>query len=82
MAQLVTRVDDDLAAAVDGMVAAGHVQSRSDAVRLGLEQLLDRHRRAQIGEQIVTGYTRQPQGDAEVSWTDQSTVAMIADEPW
>ena len=82
MAQLVTRVDDDLAAAVDELVAAGHVRSRSEAVRLGLEQLLDRHRRSQIGDRIVAGYARRPQDGSEVGWADQATVAMIADEPW
>ena len=45
MAQLVTRVDDRLAAAVDELVAAGIVASRSEAVRLGLERLIDRCRR-------------------------------------
>ena len=44
MAQLVTRVDDALVAAVDELVVAGVVASRSEAVRVGLERLIDRHR--------------------------------------
>jgi Arc/MetJ-type ribon-helix-helix transcriptional regulator len=82
MAQLVTRVDDRLARDVDRLVADGVVRSRSDAVRLGLEQLVDRHRRDTIGARIVDGYLRQPQEDGDVGWPDQATVAMIADEPW
>ena len=82
MAQLVTRVDDDLAAAVDQLVADGVVASRSDAVRAGLEGLVDRHRRARIGARIVAGYRTHPQTDAEVGWTDASSARMIADEPW
>lgn len=82
MAQLVTRVDDDLAAAVDDLVAAGVVTSRSDAVRLGLQQLLDRHRRSEIGAQISNGYRTLPQSEDEVSWADESSRRMIADEPW
>jgi Arc/MetJ-type ribon-helix-helix transcriptional regulator len=82
MAQLVTRVDDDLAAAVDELVAAGVVASRSEAVRLGLERLVERYRRGQVGARIVEGYQRIPQSDAEVGWADESSVRMIADEPW
>jgi len=82
MAQLVTRVDDDLAAAVDELVAAGAVASRSEAVRLGLQGLVDRHRRAQIGARIVAGYRSHPQQEAEVGWADAASARMIADEPW
>ena len=56
MVQLVTRVDDTLAEALDELVASGSVASRSDAVRRGLEQLIDQFRRRKIGEQLVDGY--------------------------
>jgi Arc/MetJ-type ribon-helix-helix transcriptional regulator len=82
MAQLVTRVEDDLAAAVDQLVEAGVVASRSEAVRLGLERLVDRYRRDEIGARIARGYRERPQGDAEVAWADESSVRMIAEEPW
>lgn len=82
MAQLVTRIDQELAAALDELVEAGVVANRSEAVRMGLAQLIDRHRRAQIGEAIVAGYRSVPQGEDESSWSDEATVAMIADEPW
>jgi Arc/MetJ-type ribon-helix-helix transcriptional regulator len=82
MAQLVTRVEDELVAAVDELVAAGVVASRSEAVRLGLERLVRRWRRDRIGAQIVDGYRRLPQSDDEVSWADDATRRMIADEPW
>lgn len=82
MAQLVTRVGDDLAAAVDELVAAGVVASRSEAVRLGLERLVDRYRRNEIGARITKGYRALPQSEAEVGWADESSVRMIAEEPW
>ncbi len=82
MAQLVTRIDDDLAAAVDELVASGVVASRSEAVRLGLQQLIDRHRRDRTGARIVAGYRARPQEEAEVAWADDATVRMIAEEPW
>ena len=84
MTQFVTRLDGSLADAVDALVEAGVVASRSDAVRQALEDLVDRHRRAQIAESIVEGYTRLPQADSgdDVSWPDAATVAMIGEEPW
>lgn len=82
MPQLVTRVDDQLAAAVDELVAAGIVANRSEAVRLGLERLIDRCRRDEIGAKIARGYREHPQDEAEVAWADESSARMIADEPW
>ena len=82
MAQLVTRIPDGLAAEIDRLVAAGVVSSRSEAVRLGLERLVDRERRAEIGRAIVDGYTRMPQTDDELLWTDEDTRRMIEEEPW
>ncbi len=80
--QLVTRVSDELAAAVDELVAEGVAASRSDAVRLGLDRLIDSHRRQAIGAAIVAGYERTPQTDDEVGWADEATARMIADESW
>ncbi len=82
MTQLVTRIDEELAGAVDQLVADGVVANRSEAVRLALRQLVDRHRRDEIGRAIVAGYAASPQEEQEVGWADRATVAMIADEPW
>lgn len=82
MPQLVTRVDATLVDAIDELVEAGVVDSRSDAVRVGLESLIDRHRRHQVGVEIVAGYVVHPQTDEEIGWSDQATEAMIAEEAW
>lgn len=82
MAQLVTRVDDRLAHEIDELVAEGVVASRSEAVRVALEALLERHRRRKTGLAIAAGYRRIPQTDADVGWADEATRRMIADEPW
>jgi len=63
--QLVTRVDDQLVAAVDALVADGVFGSRSDAVRAGLRAIVDRHRRAQVAAEIVEAYQARPQTDDE-----------------
>ena len=66
MAQLVTRVDDGLVAKVDGLIADGVVANRSEAVRLGLERLVDQLQRQRVGAAIVAAYRRLPQTDDEV----------------
>lgn len=82
MAQLVARLDDRLMAEVDGLVADGVVGSRSDAVRRGLEHLVDRHRRERVGAAIVDAYRRQPQTDDELAGLDAATRALVDEEPW
>jgi Arc/MetJ-type ribon-helix-helix transcriptional regulator len=80
--QVVTRLDDQLAADLDGLVADGVVASRSEAVRIGLERLVDEHRRALVGASIVEAYRRQPQSEEELAGLEQSTRALVDEEPW
>lgn len=82
MTQLVTRIDDELAQEVDGLVQTGVARSRSDAVRMALRALVDRHRRANVAADIIRGYQERPQTEDEIGWSDAATAAMIAEEPW
>jgi metal-responsive CopG/Arc/MetJ family transcriptional regulator len=82
MAQLVTRVDDRLLAEVDELVSEGVAATRSDAVRLGLEALVEHHRRQQTGQAIIDAYLRRPQGDDELGGLDEATRALVEEEPW
>jgi len=82
MTQIVTRVDDELAEAVDELVQAAVVESRSDAVRIGLQRLVDEHRRAAVGRSIVAAYEKEPQTQAELAGIERATREMIAEEPW
>jgi Arc/MetJ-type ribon-helix-helix transcriptional regulator len=54
--QLVTRVSDDIAEAVERLVTAGVFASRSEAVRVGLETIVEGERRRTVGQAIVEGY--------------------------
>lgn len=82
MAQFVTRLEDTLAERVDSLVTAGALASRSEAVRLGLEELVDRLERERIGRQIVEGYRRMPQTDEELAWAEDALEQMLEEEPW
>jgi Arc/MetJ-type ribon-helix-helix transcriptional regulator len=82
MAQLVTRVGETLVDRVDSLVAAGLLASRSEAVRLALEDLVERLEREEIGRQIVDAYTRMPQTDEEIRGVDEAFEQMLAEESW
>ena len=82
MTQLVARVDDALVAQVDRLVADGIVASRSEAMRMGLEGLVEAHRRKLVGTQIVAAYRRLPQTEDELAGLDASTRALVEEEPW
>lgn len=76
--QLVTRIDDELAAAIDALVAEGVYRSRSDAVRSALKALLRERRR----QHDIEMYTRFPQTEEELAGIDEQTRRMIEEEPW
>ncbi len=82
MAQLVTRVNDELGAQLAEMVESGEVKSRSDAVRRALETMLDQRRRWLIGEAVVDGYRRIPETEEELRWAERNLRDMTAEEPW
>lgn len=82
MTQFVTRLDEELADEVDALIAGGIVASRSEAVRLGLRNLVEAQRRRRTGSQVVEGYRRRPQTNEEIAGLDQATRALVAEEPW
>ena len=82
MAQFVTRLEDSLAGSVDSLVAAGVLASRSEAVRIGIEKLVDQLERERIGRQIVEAYQRMPQTEEELEGAQEDLEEMIAEEPW
>ncbi len=80
--QIVTRIPADVVGAIDELVREGVFDSRSDAVRAGLAAVIERRRRAAVGQAIADGYRRVPQREDDLSWADAASAAMIAEEPW
>jgi len=82
MSQLVTRLNDELLADVDKLITEGVVASRSDAVRAGLQALVEQHRRQLVGQRIADGYRQTPQTGEELAGLDEATKALVFEEPW
>jgi hypothetical protein len=51
-------------------------------MRLGLERLVEEHRRRRIGAEIIQGYTLQPETDEELAQAEKATRALVEEEPW
>lgn len=82
MTQLVARVPADVVAQLDELVASGLFESRSEAVREAVVQLIDHFRRDQIGRLIAEGYRRIPETEEELRWAEEAGRRMIEEEPW
>jgi Arc/MetJ-type ribon-helix-helix transcriptional regulator len=80
--QIAIRIPDALAAKLDELVSSGRFETKAEAVRTALEALIDGTRRADIGRQIVEGYRRVPQEDADVAAASQAAARSIDEEPW
>ena len=77
MAQLIARVPEELLHEIDGLVASGKFESRSDVVREALVRLVDRARRDEIGRQIADAYERAPFDEKELDWSDTDLARLI-----
>ena len=53
--QIAVRLPAQLLDEIDSLVDAGRFETRAEAVRAGIEQLVDDERRRRIGEAIVRG---------------------------
>ncbi len=81
--QLAVRVDDDVAAAMDALVADDRYPNRTEIVRAALATLLDAERRAEIGRRIAAGYERIPDSGEFTQLHRSAARRTLADlEPW
>jgi Arc/MetJ-type ribon-helix-helix transcriptional regulator len=77
---LVLRLPDRLVSEVDRLIAEGRYSSRTEAVRVALDQLLNELKHQQIDMTIADGYRRVPDAPAD-AWVEVSTHALVAEDP-
>ena len=75
-------MNDELAGALDELVASGRFGTRAEAVRRAIEQLGDEERRRELGRRIVQGYADIPQTVAEEAAATEAAIRSIEEEPW
>ena len=63
--QIALRLDDEQVKQLDHLVFSwDDLQNRSDAIRIAIQEFVDRRTRSDIDRRIVEGYRRFPQGGA------------------
>ena len=79
---ITTTFSEAESATIDRLVAEGVGRDRSDVIRQGIEQLVDKVRRAKIGQLIADSYAAQPQSEAEKQLGVANASALVEAEPW
>jgi Arc/MetJ-type ribon-helix-helix transcriptional regulator len=77
--QVAIRLPDDLVAEVDRLVHDGTFESRSQAIRSGLEAIVAGRRRQELERRYAEA---PPETDQELAEATRLAVESIHDEPW
>jgi Arc/MetJ-type ribon-helix-helix transcriptional regulator len=80
--QMAIRIPNELAHGLDWIVAEGRFANRTEAVRFAIGQLVERERRAAVGEAIVAGYASLPETEEELATANANLRRLVAEEPW
>ncbi len=80
--QIAVKLPDELVGELDRLVEAGAFDSRSQAVRSGLEAMVARRRRDAVDARYAESAARAPETDAELADATRLAVDAIHDEPW
>lgn len=73
--QIALRISDELAGQLDASVADGF-ESRSEALRVAIEEFVDRRESARLDKEIVEGYRRIPVVETD-EWGSLETAHVL-----
>jgi Arc/MetJ-type ribon-helix-helix transcriptional regulator len=80
--QIAVKLPDRLVAELDALVARGAFDSRSEAVRHGIEALVRSDERQQVDAAFEAAFARYPDTAEEMAEATRLAVESINDEPW
>ena len=80
--QIAVKLPDQVVAAIDELVAGGRFDSRSAAVRAGLDVIIHQARADQIDRAFAEGFRRYPERPEELREAQRLAIEAIEDEPW
>jgi Arc/MetJ-type ribon-helix-helix transcriptional regulator len=80
--QIAVKLSDEMLAALDELVTAGHFESRSGAVRAGVREILRQTARRGTDLKFAEGFRRSPESEAELADAYRLAFEAIEDEPW
>lgn len=80
--QIAVKLSDALAGDLDRLVARGDFESRSEAVREGLQTVLATRERERLRERYRDALAQHPETPGELADARRLAVESIEDEPW
>ncbi|MGH8933583.1 MAG: ribbon-helix-helix domain-containing protein [Egibacteraceae bacterium] len=82
--QIAFRIADELADAIDKLIAQGRYQTRVEVLRTALASFVQTECRRAVDEAIVDGYRRMPESDDELApaYAAAARLATDPDLPW
>lgn len=80
--QIAVRLPEEQLQLLDELVGRGVYASRAEAVRAGIDAVVELDRRQREDQSITAGYERTPPTEAERSAALASMRDAIAEEPW
>lgn len=80
--QIAVKLPDLLAGKLDEAVERGDFQSRSEALRNGLEAILAERERARVGALYRAALASRPESSQEMADATRLAKDAIEDEPW
>lgn len=80
--QIAVKLPDELVHEIDRLVDGGAFDSRSQAVRNGLEAIVASRRRQEIDRRYKEAMARFPETNEEVAEATRLAVNAIDEEPW
>jgi Arc/MetJ-type ribon-helix-helix transcriptional regulator len=80
--QIAVKLSDELAGELDRLIDAGCFESRSHAVRRGLEAAVAAQRGRELDQRYRDAFDRLPETPEEIAEARRLGVEAIRDEPW
>lgn len=80
--QIAVKLPDELLGAVDELVGRGAFDSRSHAIRSGLQAVIANRRRQDLNRQYREAFARHPETAEELAEAERLSVRSIEEEPW
>ena len=80
--QIAVKLPNRLVGELDQLVERGAFDSRSQAVRTGLEAMVGSYRRQDLDQRYRDAITRFPETDEEIGEATRLAVNAIRDEQW
>jgi Arc/MetJ-type ribon-helix-helix transcriptional regulator len=80
--QIAVRIPAELAERLETLVASGIFETKAEAIRAAIRDLVEAESRRAVGERIAEGYRRVPQTDEEEAAATAAAIRSIQEEPW